>query len=126
MIYPGTNWCGAGHRAEELGEHALADACCKEHDHCPNHIGAFRRKYHLFNWNFYTMSHCDCDDKFFDCLKAAGTSTANIIGRVYFNYLNTDCFVLYLKKSCIDRSFWGKCTKYGHSLHALERDPRHY
>ena len=39
MIYPGTNWCGAGDRAsggyEDLGEHAATDSCCREHDHCP-------------------------------------------------------------------------------------------
>ena len=67
MIYPGTNWCGAGDRAsggyEDLGEHAATDSCCREHDHCPYYISGFKTKYNFWNYRFHTLSHCTCEEK---------------------------------------------------------------
>ena len=66
LIYPGTNWCGVGNRAsgyEDLGEHAATDRCCREHDKCPNYIGAFTTKYNYWNLRPYTLSHCTCEEK---------------------------------------------------------------
>lgn len=66
FLYPGTNWCGTGNSARkftELGINARADRCCRDHDHCPFTIEAFKRKFHLFNYRFHTVSHCECDER---------------------------------------------------------------
>ncbi|EEC11987.1 group III secreted phospholipase A2, putative, partial [Ixodes scapularis] len=65
FLYPGTNWCGSGNSARkftELGVNARADRCCRDHDHCPFTIEAFKKKFHLFNYRFHTVSHCECDE----------------------------------------------------------------
>ena len=64
--WPGTMWCGKGTTAKsfsQLGEHAFADRCCRDHDHCPDEWTILGRdkKYHLFNSYFFTISHCKCD-----------------------------------------------------------------
>ncbi|KYN34683.1 LIM domain kinase 1 [Trachymyrmex septentrionalis] len=41
LIYPGTKWCGPGNVASsynDLGQHSVEDACCREHDHCSTTI----------------------------------------------------------------------------------------
>ncbi|KYM82591.1 LIM domain kinase 1 [Atta colombica] len=41
LIYPGTKWCGPGNVAnsyDDLGQHSVEDACCREHDHCSTTI----------------------------------------------------------------------------------------
>ncbi|ELU08437.1 hypothetical protein CAPTEDRAFT_39685, partial [Capitella teleta] len=100
--FPGTNWCGAGHRGseEDLGRHEATDRCCRDHDHCPQQIKSFKSKYGLWNTMFYTMSHCSCDDRFSACLKTAGTKTASKVGRIFFNVLKTKCFTIHLEKKC--------------------------
>ncbi|XP_071446172.1 uncharacterized protein GIIIspla2 isoform X3 [Hetaerina americana] len=49
--------------------------------------------------------------RFRTCLKMAGTGTANLVGRLFFNVVQTKCFVLKPEKTCVRRSWWGKCTK---------------
>ncbi|KAI1901161.1 hypothetical protein AGOR_G00057340 [Albula goreensis] len=65
-VFPGTLWCGMGTKAidyEEIGMFGKTDSCCREHDHCKNIITAFRVNYGVFNHNFFTVSHCDCDQR---------------------------------------------------------------
>ena len=68
----GTKWCGPGHVAksyDDLGEHRETDICCRDHDkHCKARIDKFSRKYGLWNWSWKTASHCDCEQRFKDCL----------------------------------------------------------
>ncbi|KAI1304207.1 Phospholipase A2 [Halotydeus destructor] len=95
VIYPGTKWCGAGNIAEDyddLGYDKMADACCREHDHCNSSISAKETKFNLTNTDSYTKSACECDVKFSDCLKEANTHLGHMIGRTYFNVLQTQCF----------------------------------
>ena len=36
-------------------------------------------------------SHCDCDQDFLKCLKAANNSVAMMLGNIYFNVLKVQC-----------------------------------
>lgn len=64
LIWPGTNWCGKGSKAEfaeSFGTNKEADQCCQKHDQCPYVIEGFSTRYNLFNYRMHTLSHCDCD-----------------------------------------------------------------
>lgn len=126
LLIPGTQWCGRGHRATKytnLGGFGVADACCRRHDTaCPFFIPAFETRYGLFNWGITTMMHCACDERFRTCLKMAGTSSANFIGKIFFDVLRTKCFVLKSQKVCTKRSWWGKCHHHEYRKQAYIRD----
>ncbi|CAG9861279.1 unnamed protein product [Phyllotreta striolata] len=121
---PGTKWCGKGYSADKytrLGGFSKTDRCCRKHDlRCPFWIGGFETKYGLFNWRFNTLMHCNCDDR--ACLKRAGTGDANMVGKLFFNVVQTKCFVLKPKKSCVRHSWWGKCEKTKVVKQAVLRD----
>lgn len=70
----------------------MSDACCREHDKCPDSIPSGETKYNLTNKDQYTKSACECDNKFYSCLKDANTFVGHQIGRLYFNVLQTQCF----------------------------------
>ncbi|KAF5308042.1 hypothetical protein FQR65_LT06417 [Abscondita terminalis] len=127
---PGTKWCGKGYSAEKythLGGFSKTDKCCRKHDTgCPFWIGGFERKYGLFNWRVNTLMHCSCDDRFRACLKMADTSDANLVGKLFFNIVQTKCFVLKPRKYCAKRAWWGKCTKTKYVKHAVIRDNLSY
>ncbi|XP_064620903.1 uncharacterized protein LOC135483791 [Lineus longissimus] len=96
-IYPGTKWCGNGKIAKSYddlgtGSKRKADMCCREHDHCPDHIPARSTKYGVRNNQIYTMSACSCDVKFRNCLKGNDDTTSSIIGTAFFTVLRTSCF----------------------------------
>ena len=63
FIFPGTNWCGNGNQADDLGESVDADRCCREHDTCPYYIGSLSEGFGHFNMRLYTISHCACDEQ---------------------------------------------------------------
>jgi len=115
MRMPGTNWCGRGHRAErygDLGIHAAADACCRQHDlTCPMSIQAGQTKAGLHNYMLYTAMHCSCDEVFRSCLQMANTEYADTVGHVFFNVLGTKCFTFKVVKVCQESTWWGKCTR---------------
>ncbi|XP_067119218.1 uncharacterized protein [Centruroides vittatus] len=114
FLFPGTNWCGSGSSARkfnELGYNAATDRCCRDHDLCPYTVEAFTHKYGFFNYRFHTISHCDCDERFRACLKLANTATANLVGKLFFNIVQTKCFLFKLEDMCMKRSWWGKCLK---------------
>lgn len=51
-----TKWCGPGNKAknfDDLGYFNITDACCREHDFCPESIKAFRKKYDLWNASIF-------------------------------------------------------------------------
>ncbi|KAK7862397.1 hypothetical protein R5R35_004172 [Gryllus longicercus] len=114
---PGTKWCGKGRSAikyTQLGGFSGADKCCRVHDNaCPFYISAFEDKYGLFNWRINTIMHCACDERFRTCLKMTNTAAANLVGKLFFNVVQTKCFVLKPRKVCLRMSWWGKCEKYG-------------
>ncbi|XP_012150279.2 uncharacterized protein LOC100880435 [Megachile rotundata] len=126
LMIPGTQWCGRGHRATKytnLGGFGRADACCRRHDTaCPFFIPAFETRYGLFNWGISSMMHCACDERFRTCLKMAGTSSANFIGKIFFDVLKTKCFVLKPQKTCTKWSWTGKCQHHEYRKQAHVRD----
>ncbi|XP_035228922.1 uncharacterized protein LOC118201019 [Stegodyphus dumicola] len=129
FLYPGTNWCGSGSNARkfnELGYNAAADRCCRDHDHCPYTIEGFTRKFNFFNFRFHTISHCDCDERFRACLKLSSTAAGNMVGKLFFNVVQTKCFLFKYVKKCAKRSWWGKCLKYEKEKAAVLRDALKY
>lgn len=60
----GTKWCGRGRKAsdyDDLGEANETDACCREHDLCPEYIGPFQTKYQYYNWRLHAITEYSCD-----------------------------------------------------------------
>ncbi|KAI5929936.1 Group 3 secretory phospholipase A2 [Manis javanica] len=113
---PGTLWCGVGNSARnssELGVFQGPDLCCREHDLCPQTISPFQYNYGIRNYRFHTISHCDCDARFQQCLKNQQDSISNIVGVAFFNVLETPCFVLEEQEACVAWYWWGGCRKYG-------------
>jgi len=105
LIFPGTLWCGAGNNAEDdsqLGEYADVDACCREHDHCPYSVAGYSTKDHYYNSHYSTVSDCDCDNKFFDCLKGVNDnkSVAAEVGALYFDHVEPPCVKKEYGKYC--------------------------
>nr|XP_012142828.1 PREDICTED: phospholipase A2-like [Megachile rotundata] len=95
VIFPGTLWCGSGNKASnpnELGKKNETDACCREHDMCPDIIEARQSKHGLTNSAYYTRLSCECDDKFYDCLHRSKDGIGGTVGYMYFSGLSTQCF----------------------------------
>ncbi|XP_054144719.1 group 3 secretory phospholipase A2 [Melozone crissalis] len=113
---PGTLWCGAGNSAgnwSELGLFRGPDRCCREHDQCWAQITALQFNYGIRNYRLHTVSHCDCDTRFRQCLLAINDTVSNIIGVTFFNLLEVPCFVLEESEECIQWHWWGGCERYG-------------
>lgn len=129
LMAPGTKWCGRHHRADAysaLGAFSMTDRCCRRHDQCKMAIPAFATKFGLFNHRPFTLSYCGCDKRFRTCLKVAGNGPANLVGKLFFNVVQTKCFVLKPKKTCLKTSWWGKCIKWQVKKQAHLRDNTPY
>lgn len=119
VTFPGTLWCGPGRTAKnyyELGSESDVDACCRDHDHCDDAIVPGESKYGLSNTGSYTKSNCDCDHKFYQCLKAVDSLTAKLVGMTFFNIVAMECFKMeYPVVACVKYSESGifkKCSSY--------------
>ncbi|XP_042522125.1 group 3 secretory phospholipase A2 [Dipodomys spectabilis] len=113
---PGTLWCGVGDSAtntSELGIFRGPDFCCREHDRCPHTISPLQYNYGIRNFRFHTISHCDCDARFQQCLKNHSDSISDIMGVAFFNVLEIPCFVLKEQEACVAWYWWGGCKTYG-------------
>lgn len=116
LIAPNTKWCGRGQTADkysELGGASKADKCCRRHDHCKFNIYGMTTKWRLFNYLPFTISHCSCDARFRTCLKMADSADATMVGKLFFNVVQTKCFVLKPEKFCQKHSWWGTCEVEG-------------
>ncbi|XP_050359658.1 uncharacterized protein LOC126779581 isoform X4 [Nymphalis io] len=60
--------------------------------------------------------------RFRACLKLADTSVSNMVGKLFFNIVQTKCFILKPVKMCTQRSWWGKCLRRGYMKQAFLRD----
>uniref|UniRef100_A0A4W6G3Z8 phospholipase A2 n=1 Tax=Lates calcarifer TaxID=8187 RepID=A0A4W6G3Z8_LATCA len=112
-ILPGTLWCGRGSGAvkyEQLGMFEDTDRCCREHDHCSHIIPAFTVNYGVFNRNFYAVSHCDCDQRFRQCLLEVNDTISSMVGYSFFNILQIPCFELKRQRQCTEMYWWGITT----------------
>ncbi|CAN7939125.1 unnamed protein product, partial [Ixodes hexagonus] len=70
MMYPGTNWCGAGNMAnnyDDLGPHRDTDMCCRDHDHATDSIASQQTEHGVTNGMFYTIA------KYAEVAKKVGT-----------------------------------------------------
>ncbi|XP_046454616.1 phospholipase A2-like [Daphnia pulex] len=96
FIYPGTKWCGTGDVAnnfKDLGPHAATDMCCRDHDFCQDTMKPGTCKYGLCNTSVFTKSHCDCDDRFRQCLLNAANDPASVpVGFIYFDVGFISCY----------------------------------
>ncbi|XP_071619187.1 group 3 secretory phospholipase A2 [Heliangelus exortis] len=113
---PGTLWCGAGDSAGHAGELGLfrgPDRCCREHDQCSAQIAALQFSYGIRNYRLHTVSHCDCDARFRQCLLALNDTISDIIGVTFFDLLEMPCFVLEETEQCVQWHWWGGCERYG-------------
>ncbi|XP_020035783.2 group 3 secretory phospholipase A2 isoform X2 [Castor canadensis] len=113
---PGTLWCGLGDSAansSELGLFQGPDLCCREHDRCPQTISPLQYNYGIRNFRFHTISHCDCDARFQQCLRNQQDSISDVVGVAFFNVLEVPCFVLKEQEACVAWYWWGGCKTYG-------------
>ncbi|CAG7827546.1 unnamed protein product [Allacma fusca] len=97
FIYPGTKYCGSGNSssgADDLGEHAETDKCCREHDSCQDYVPGFscHPKNGLCNHTPFTRSSCACDDNFRQCLLATNETASTKIGKLFFNVFGLKCY----------------------------------
>ncbi|XP_072228794.1 group 3 secretory phospholipase A2 [Leuresthes tenuis] len=129
FIVPGTLWCGSGNKAPsyaDLGVFSDTDGCCREHDQCKHSILSFHSEFGVFNSNIFTMSHCDCDNKFRSCLREANDSIADVVGYTFFNLLKLQCFTFSHKLQCMQRNWFGMCKETQMALYADIHPPTLY
>uniref|UniRef100_A0A8C2Z2N0 phospholipase A2 n=1 Tax=Cyclopterus lumpus TaxID=8103 RepID=A0A8C2Z2N0_CYCLU len=125
-IFPGTLWCGTGSKAagyEQLGMFESADRCCREHDHCLHVILAFTVNYGVFNSNLFTVSLCDCDQRFRQCLLGVNDTISSMVGYSFFNILQVPCFELKQQKQCTEMNWWGTCKVTKKAPYAVFKSP---
>ncbi|KAM3936477.1 group 3 secretory phospholipase A2 [Leptodactylus fuscus] len=96
-----------------LGIFPGADRCCREHDHCFPQIQAFEFQYGIRNYRLHTISHCDCDQRFRQCLHALNDTISTLVGIMFFNILEMPCFSLREEEQCVDWYWWGGCKNNG-------------
>uniref|UniRef100_A0A8C1UVA6 Phospholipase A2-like central domain-containing protein n=1 Tax=Cyprinus carpio TaxID=7962 RepID=A0A8C1UVA6_CYPCA len=112
-VFPGTFWCGRGTSAkdyEQLGMFVHADRCCRDHDHCEHIIRSFSVNFGVFNPTLFTLSHCDCDCRFKQCLLSGNDTISNMVGYSFFNILKLRCFELIQRRQCTQYNWFGLCT----------------
>ncbi|XP_052463538.1 group 3 secretory phospholipase A2 [Carassius gibelio] len=128
-MIPGTLWCGSGNKAMAFGDLGVfedTDKCCREHDHCKDTIASFSYNHGVFNTNIFTLSHCDCDNRFRRCLLGVNNTMSNLVGYGYFNVLKMRCFEFSQQMQCAKRTWWGMCAIYELAQYAVVKDAANY
>ncbi|KAL6465723.1 hypothetical protein MHYP_G00258560 [Metynnis hypsauchen] len=128
-IFPGTLWCGRGSTAgdyEQLGMFEPVDRCCREHDHCSSIIRPFTVNFGVLNPTPFTISHCDCDNRFKQCLLKVNDTVSNMVGYTFFNILKLRCFDLIQKSHCTQLNWFGMCTTVRIAPFASLKNPTPY
>ncbi|XP_036454155.1 uncharacterized protein LOC118827048 [Colossoma macropomum] len=128
-ILPGTLWCGRGSTAgdyEQLGMFERVDRCCREHDHCSYIIRPFTVNFGVLNPSLFTISHCDCDNRFKQCLLNVNDTVSNMVGYTFFNILKLRCFNLIQKSHCTQLNWFGMCTSVQVAPFAILKNPTPY
>jgi secretory phospholipase A2 len=117
-LVPGSLWCGQGDGAasvRDLGGHAGLDRCCRHHDlACPQMpIDPGETRDGLTNTRHFKAFHCSCDLRFRNCLKLENSDVSNMVGRMFFEVVNTPCYDWGEEDVCLGRTWWGRCKGYG-------------
>ncbi|XP_041377189.1 phospholipase A(2)-like [Gigantopelta aegis] len=113
IMFPGTKWCGDGDSAannSDLGEYRDTDGCCRDHDLCDIYIPGFSHRYGLSNMYPFSRMSCDCDTKFYWCLKDINDSVSGHVGSLYFNFIRPTCLIPTNKSRCVYSSMWSWLT----------------
>ncbi|CAN7942937.1 unnamed protein product, partial [Ixodes hexagonus] len=100
----GTKWCGAGDIAknyDDLGKERDTDMCCRDHDHSTDSIAPFETKNGVTNFMIYTMTNCQDDCEFYDCLLNASSLASDAVGTIFFDTLGTNCFAYGYPEKCV-------------------------
>ncbi|TGZ72262.1 hypothetical protein CRM22_002195 [Opisthorchis felineus] len=90
-----TNHCGPTPESGQdapLGPEWETDQCCYQHDRCKWVVGPGEYKYGITNLHIGPLMHCSCERRFYRCLVNAATSTAKMVGFVYFSMYSPRCF----------------------------------
>ncbi|XP_072269862.1 group 3 secretory phospholipase A2 [Pyxicephalus adspersus] len=106
-----------------LGVFSGVDLCCREHDHCYPQIQSFEFQYGIRNYKLHTVSHCDCDQRFRQCLHALNDTMSTLVGIMFFNILEMPCFTLREEEQCVEWHWWGGCKRNGTSPKAELHTP---
>lgn len=113
-IFPGTLWCGFGNIADDVysqtGDHPDTDNCCRTHDLCKPIIRAFETRYFYSNPSILPISHCSCDQDFYNCLLRVNSPTSKTIGKIFFNLVKMKCFDFDVQEVCVS-SILGLCRE---------------
>lgn len=64
--------------------------------------------------------------RFRSCLKMADTSAADFVGKLFFNSVQTKCFVLKPESICLKKTWWGHCLEYEYRKVAVMKDNQSY
>lgn len=56
----------------------------------------------------------------------ADSADATMVGKLFFNIIQTKCFILKAEKVCVKYSWWGKCERYGKRKRAILKDNRKF
>ena len=51
------------------------------------------------------------------------SSAATTVGRLFFNLMQTPCFVLDTERVCMEKTWWGKCIKEEVRMIAVMKEP---
>ncbi|XP_069800994.1 protein PROCA1 [Dendropsophus ebraccatus] len=125
FTYPGTLWCGVGNNAatlSDLGEHQETDSCCRTHDHCEHVIHPFTYNYGYRNYLWHTISHCECDNRFKNCLRRVNDTASRVVGQAFFNVIQVQCFEFTSQELCVERHWYGWCKRYKNETVAVLRE----
>ncbi|KAG7210158.1 hypothetical protein KM043_011719 [Ampulex compressa] len=116
-----TNWCSGRNALKNfngLDAFSKTKRCCKLLKTCEDFISPGEWKYGLYNSSPYKRFSCDCEGRFYGCLKLVARSNVSLenevaenIGGEYFNTPNAPCFLMCYDILCengyydIDNSF---------------------
>lgn len=73
-----------------------------------------------------SLTHFCFACRFRSCLKVANSGAANLVGKIYFNVVETKCFMFQMEEVCNERSWWGSCLSSKRRKRAVFREPMTY
>ncbi|RNA16009.1 homeodomain transcription factor [Brachionus plicatilis] len=108
----GTLWCGIGNDASnctEIGKIKETDTCCRMHDICPYKYNINKREHNGYEWSWrriYTLTHCECDLMFQNCLAQEPIHVNSAKIWHSFRKLGVKCYSFFPCKNDLFENFW--------------------